>query len=1065
MVEKFTIVGFCCRIPISLFFLEIHMDYKDLLENQNYQEIITTITEEASEKTDKDLRLLSYSYYKIENYQDALESAQKIKDLEVHDLNLIMHIYWELENWDEMRKVAKRLLKEKPSGNTYYLLALAENNGKWSSEIDSATKEIIVNYLKRATKFDDAPSGAVIFLSRFMEGADKISILEKGLGNFSDDFDLRLELIDELLTQKDFDKALSFVETFLSSEYSEDAGVYLLEIAVEKKDYAQAEKLIDSLKIDEKDKRLIQADLLFKKRDLSKWLIFWQENFDETEEEILIVQSFQKAYLNFRNNDNPKGLDDFVKGAKKLLETKNFPVLDVHISANRLRHYYYYFSFDVIRDVCETILLINQESHLPKEVVGLAVYVLTSTASTQESLSNIEAFIPKHENKSLIELAAELLDYPPELGDELAWFYRESNPFKATKFLISGALHSQYVSTHILNDIKGAFVESNGKIKPSALRDVQEIIKTYLEQVNLSDKSQIIDALLPIYQHLVRALLIGGDDYKVVRELSLKFMQASKEEEGLFDFAYSSYHLGQISDAEEAYKKLIEQEPENDAAINNLAVIYENQGKLNDAFSLYKKAAEIQSEEKLYLSNLSRIKNRFDKRSASQSKIENEIGKRKVAAAELGISDDISETINRLYWESETTAKSIEASFGLTSKRLNSIVIPLRTNIICPNCVEVMFYKSRTERNSGHGICIGCGHKSSGWCRCEFCLQQEQIKRQKQQERLRISQFQEFQNLRDRYSTTEYIEWSIDKLSRKDKQFLNALINAAKNDELDWRSICERAGVVSEKTYIDKLRKLKLVFFDPDQKLYVNSAIEIELLQVENVRRISPSIRFEVFQRDNHTCQYCGRTPPDVKLVIDHLIPVAHGGTDDFNNLVTSCEECNSGKSAKLIEQFTGSSSKEEWTKKIRAKRLAIFETRRGRIEEIKQHWIETLNLRRLSESDENAIFNFIERYDPDWIKTAIEIAARKKVGYYVSYAGAILKSWAKDGPPENLSDPDGFLAKKLATAKQVAYIATLLEKAGMKLSDLSEKADFNQLTMLDARNIITALTEKIEVD
>lgn len=298
------------------------------------------------------------------------------------------------------------------------------------------------------------------------------------MNNSLDNFDLLLELIDELIIQRDFDKALSFIESLRGSEYSEDASVYLFELAVEKKDFAQAEKLIDSLKIDEKDQKLIRADLFFKRGDLSKWLMFWQENFDEVKEEIFIVQNFQKAYLNFRNNNNQKGFDDFLKGAKKLLETKNFPVLDVHISSNKIRHYYYYFSFDVIRDVCETVLLINQENPLPKEVIGLTIYALTSTASTQESLSNIDAFIPKHENKSLIELAAELLDYPPELGAELAWFYRESNPVKSAKFFIAGALHSQYTSTYILDDIKGTFIENNGKIKPSAFEYVQEIIKS-----------------------------------------------------------------------------------------------------------------------------------------------------------------------------------------------------------------------------------------------------------------------------------------------------------------------------------------------------------------------------------------------------------------------------------------------------------------------------------------------------------------------------------------------------------------------------------------------------------
>jgi len=60
---------------------------------------------------------------------------------------------------------------------------------------------------------------------------------------------------------------------------------------------------------------------------------------------------------------------------------------------------------------------------------------------------------------------------------------------------------------------------------------------------------------------------------------------------------------------------------------------------------------------------------------------------------------------------------------------------------------------------------------------------------------------------------------------------------------------------------------------------------------------LSKKIRFEVFKRDSFTCQYCGRKSPDVILHVDHLDPVAKGGTNDILNLVTSCEECNQGKS------------------------------------------------------------------------------------------------------------------------------------------------------------------------
>ncbi len=65
------------------------------------------------------------------------------------------------------------------------------------------------------------------------------------------------------------------------------------------------------------------------------------------------------------------------------------------------------------------------------------------------------------------------------------------------------------------------------------------------------------------------------------------------------------------------------------------------------------------------------------------------------------------------------------------------------------------------------------------------------------------------------------------------------------------------------------------------------------------------SVRFEVFKRDKFACQYCGRKAPDVLLNADHIKPVADGGTDDLMNLATSCRDCNSGKSDRLLGDDT----------------------------------------------------------------------------------------------------------------------------------------------------------------
>lgn len=67
-------------------------------------------------------------------------------------------------------------------------------------------------------------------------------------------------------------------------------------------------------------------------------------------------------------------------------------------------------------------------------------------------------------------------------------------------------------------------------------------------------------------------------------------------------------------------------------------------------------------------------------------------------------------------------------------------------------------------------------------------------------------------------------------------------------------------------------------------------------------KAIPDSIRFEVFKRDQFRCQYCGRCAPDAVLVVDHIDPVAKGGGNEIVNLITSCRECNSGKSDRRLD-------------------------------------------------------------------------------------------------------------------------------------------------------------------
>lgn len=68
---------------------------------------------------------------------------------------------------------------------------------------------------------------------------------------------------------------------------------------------------------------------------------------------------------------------------------------------------------------------------------------------------------------------------------------------------------------------------------------------------------------------------------------------------------------------------------------------------------------------------------------------------------------------------------------------------------------------------------------------------------------------------------------------------------------------------------------------------------------------VRKSVRFEVFKRDSFACQYCGAKSPDAVLEVDHITPVANGGTNDILNLVTACRSCNSGKSDRSLSDAT----------------------------------------------------------------------------------------------------------------------------------------------------------------
>lgn len=60
---------------------------------------------------------------------------------------------------------------------------------------------------------------------------------------------------------------------------------------------------------------------------------------------------------------------------------------------------------------------------------------------------------------------------------------------------------------------------------------------------------------------------------------------------------------------------------------------------------------------------------------------------------------------------------------------------------------------------------------------------------------------------------------------------------------------------------------------------------------------IPAKLRKAVYKRDQYACYICGRKESDgADLTLDHFIPRALGGTNEYSNLFTACRPCNSRK-------------------------------------------------------------------------------------------------------------------------------------------------------------------------
>lgn len=165
--------------------------------------------------------------------------------------------------------------------------------------------------------------------------------------------------------------------------------------------------------------------------------------------------------------------------------------------------------------------------------------------------------------------------------------------------------------------------------------------------------------------------------------------------------------------------------------------------------------------------------------------------------------------------------------------------------------------------------------------------------------------------------------------------------------------------------------------------------------------------RFRIFARDGWRCRYCGNQPPKVVLVIDHVVPVAAGGTSDDTNLITSCEHCNQGKGSKVLETLapTGDDAMRLAQEYAEQKALAdasahAAKSRAALQQTLVNYWCDAFGTKDMLKSDATRLVNLSAEFSPAIVMGWIDLTAAKGINdrRAMMYVNGIVRN-VKRGP------------------------------------------------------------------
>lgn len=86
--------------------------------------------------------------------------------------------------------------------------------------------------------------------------------------------------------------------------------------------------------------------------------------------------------------------------------------------------------------------------------------------------------------------------------------------------------------------------------------------------------------------------------------------------------------------------------------------------------------------------------------------------------------------------------------------------------------------------------------------------------------------------------------------------------------------------------------------YSPSQRMFAIGSPHLMWVNPPS-RVLPPKLRAAVWAASDGCCAYCRVELTEQSFTVDHIMPRARGGAEDFDNLAVACRSCNSRKGAR----------------------------------------------------------------------------------------------------------------------------------------------------------------------